>query len=56
MGEPPCWRWFVPLEGKYMPAILSRLSKEFVNLPYIEVPSKNQDERYELSLEEKKVQ
>ena len=30
MGEPFSWRWLLPIEGRYMPVILKKLSREFV--------------------------
>ena len=56
MGEPPCWRWLFPLEGKYMAAILERLSKEFINFSYPEGTMDVHFESDEVSLETKKDQ
>ena len=30
MGDLPSWRWFVPVEGKYINAIIAKLSNEFL--------------------------
>ena len=32
MGEPPCWRWLFPIEGRYMNAIIQKLSTEFITI------------------------
>lgn len=30
MGEPPCWRWLLPIEGEFMDAVIKKLSHEFM--------------------------
>ena len=32
MGEPFSWRWMLPIEGRNMPVILKKLSREFICL------------------------
>lgn len=51
MGEPPTWRWLLPIEGKYMPGILKKLSKEFICIDGSDLSSEE-----ETSIEEKKNQ
>ena len=47
MGEPPCWRWFLPVEGRYLNSIIVKLSNEFL--------FKDGDEyEYEYEYEDKK--
>lgn len=31
MGEPPNWKWFVPVQGKYLDAVIKKLSHEFLS-------------------------
>ena len=30
MGEPPCWRWFFPIQGVYLDAVIKKLSHEYL--------------------------
>ena len=48
MGEPPCWRWFFPIEGRYMNAIIQKLSTEFITIDM------NNDDEDEDEIEDKK--
>ena len=56
MGEPPCFRWLLPIEGSYMIPILRRLSCEYISIHQIESSDSESSSSEELSLEEKKNQ
>ena len=46
MGEPPCLRWVFPVEGKYINAVISKLSKEFLGFEiYDDVPEASPEEK-----------
>ena len=45
MGEPPCWRWLFPIEGRYMNAIIQKLSTEFIT---IDMNNDDDDEKDEI--------
>lgn len=58
MGEPFCWRWFFPIEGKYMNAIIQKLSTEFItfDLTGDDDYDDMDEQKQETSMDEKKNQ
>lgn len=48
MGEPPCWRWFFPIQGVYLDAVIKKLSHEY--LEFNEEEEETEEEKKNKSL------